>query len=74
MVTLNQAKNLKAGDIIHHRRLVNSDGTPQRYKVTSVHTWKTRPLDIEIRVKRGMYQYERIHNAEIYDFNLGDGF
>lgn len=52
------AKALKAGDEIYHTIAKNADGTSQRFKVTSVKTWKRNPDRVEVRLKRGLYQYE----------------
>jgi len=63
-ITLEQAKNLKVGDIVHHNTNKNADGTPQRWKVNGkTKTWKTRPNEIKIPVKHGLYSYGYItHN------------
>jgi len=63
-ITLKQAKDLKVGDILHHHKNKNADGTPQRWKVNGkVKTWKTRPNEVKIPVKYGLYAYDYItHN------------
>ena len=55
---LKTAKSLKAGDEVYHTSAKNADGTAQRFKVTSVKTWKRSPQRVEVRLKRGLYQYE----------------
>ena len=56
MITLKQAKQLKHGDIIYNKYYQNTDGTPQRWKINGkVKTWKTRPSEIKIPIKRGLY-------------------
>ena len=59
MITLKQAKNLKHGDSLHHTTNKNADGTPQRWRVNgAVKTWKTRPNEIRIPLKHGLYSYD----------------
>lgn len=61
-LTLEQAKLLKAGDIIHPldgngRPIPNrSNPEPMRFKVTSVKTWKRKPDQIKIKAQRGLYE------------------
>ena len=43
-------------------------GNAIRVKVTSVKTWKTRPAEIVVRAKYGMYGYE---SYDHYDFDSG---
>ena len=71
MITLEQAKRLRAGDYLHHIELKNADGTPQRFRVTSVKTWKTRPDQVRIGLKRGLYEFYRIDQTELKEFELG---
>ena len=58
MITLDQAKKLSVGSIIyesHNRRL----------KITSIKTWKTRPNDVEIHCKFGLYRYPVYNQDEL---------
>ena len=64
-MTLSQAKALKAGDMVHHVSKKNVDGTPMRARVTSVKTWKRSPERVEVRVKRGMYDYAVFGESEL---------
>jgi len=73
MITLLEAKNLKSGDYIHHVSKTNADNTPMRAKVTSVKTWKTRPNEVVIGFKRGMYDYGKLNENELNDFAIGYG-
>ena len=60
-VTLDQAKNLKYGDILHHANHRNADGTPQRWRVTGkVKTWKKDASRIYVPIKHGMYNYDHL--------------
>ena len=72
-MTLSQAKNLHANGYIHHVTKTNADGTPIRAKVTSVKTWKTRPNEVEIRVKRGMYEYATFSEIDLDQIEIGYG-
>lgn len=65
-LTLERAKTLKNGDILHHALNVNADNTPQRWKVTSVKTWKTQPERIRIGLKHGLYAYGSINETELH--------
>ena len=67
-MNLTMAKKLKSGDRLEHKRLKNADGTRQIFKVTSVKTWKTRPDEVRIGVKRGLYEFYKIEEYEIKDF------
>ena len=64
MITLQQAKSLKHGDVLHHVSHKNADGTPQRWRVNGmVKTWKTRPSEVRIPIKHGLYSYDYLtHN------------
>lgn len=65
MITLLQAKLLKNGTILYSARNFNKKGEPQRWKVTSVKTWKTRPRDVEIGLKNGLKNYDRINQDDL---------
>lgn len=57
-LTFEQAKLLKPGTILNNDNYpTNSDGTPARFKVTSVKTWKRDADRIQIRVQRGLYEH-----------------
>jgi hypothetical protein len=71
-MTIEQAKQLKSGDMVHHVSKLNADKTPMRAKVTSVKTWKTRQNQIEVHVKRGMYEYAVFNERELDQIDLGD--
>jgi len=58
MITLEQAKSLRPGTILYHVSNRNADGTPQRWKVNGApKTWKTRPDEVRVPVKHGLYNY-----------------
>lgn len=63
-ITLEQAKQLNYGDILYSNEYVNSDNTPQRFRVNgSVKTWKTDPNRIRIPLKRGLREYGELTNG-----------
>lgn len=75
-MTLSEAKKLPHGSIIHDNcghYGFNADGTPRRFKVTSVKTWKTRPNEIRVNLKWGMYQYLSMNEHEIGRLSEGYG-
>jgi hypothetical protein len=63
-MNMQEARNLSQGTILNVTRwdnpevmITNADGTPARFKVTSVKTWKTRPNDIEVKIQRGLREF-----------------
>jgi len=66
-MTLSEAKALKRGDMIYHKYLQNADGTAMRYRVNGkIRTWKTRPNEVQVPLKRGLYEY-----GHLTEENLG---
>jgi len=60
-ITLEQAKNLKYGQILHHVTDKNADGTPRRWGVTGkVKIWKRSPNRVEVPLKHGLYDHEHL--------------
>jgi len=69
MITINEAKTVRHGDIFLMKDETNADGTPTRWRVTGkVKTWKTRPNEFQIPVKHGLYDYGYINNDNIHLF------
>jgi hypothetical protein len=64
-MTVQEAKVLRSGTPLHHVSKTNADGTPMRAKVTSVKTWKRSPERVEVRVKRGLYEYASFDEREV---------
>lgn len=59
-ITLEQAKNLTYGTILHHTSNTNSDGTPQRWRVNGrPKTWKSpkNAHRVSVPLKHGLYSY-----------------
>lgn len=56
-VTKAQAMNLRHGDLLHHVKQRNRDGTPLRVRVSGkCKTWVTRPAEWRLPVKHGLYE------------------
>jgi hypothetical protein len=65
-MNVEEAKRLKAGDTVYHVSKKNADGSPMNAKVTSVKTWKTMPGRVVVSVKRGLYEYAKFNENDIY--------
>lgn len=66
MLTIDQIKNLKHGDMLYHRVTRNADGTPQRWKVNGkVKTWKRTPGRVEVPIKHGLRSYDYITEDDL---------
>jgi len=62
-LTLTKAKELKHGDVLHHKQRENADGTPERWRVNGkVKRWKRDTNRIEVPLKRGLYDYGYLTN------------
>ena len=73
MITLDQAKALKPGDIIYHAIARNADGTAQRWKVNGeVKTWKTLPERVRVPVKHGLRSYDYVNKENLHLVCLSD--
>lgn len=60
-MTLEQARALKHGDILHSDADKNADGTCQRWRVTGkVQTWKRNPEKVCVPMARGLYQHAHL--------------
>lgn len=63
MITLEQAKGLTHGTILHHVNNRNVDGTPQRWRVNGqVKRWKRDTDRIRVPLKYGLYQHDYLDN------------
>ena len=66
MITLEQAKSLDYGDVLYHTIHKNADGTPQRWRVSGKpKTWKTRPDEVKVPVKHGLYNNDYITHHDL---------
>lgn len=65
MITVEQAKRLKHGEILYHVRQCNVDGTPARWRVNGVpKTWKTRPNSVRVPLKHGLRDHSYLTEEE----------
>ena len=68
---------IRKGVVLHHKVYKNADGTPQRWKIISIKTWKRTPWILNERgnkwnnmligLKRGLHQYQKIQLHEAYN-------
>jgi hypothetical protein len=67
MITLEQAKGLSYGTTLYHALHRNADGSPQRWRVSGkVKTWVRSPHRVEIPVKHGLYDFDRLTESELH--------
>ena len=72
-ITLEQAKSLKYGDILHHEVNKNADGTPQRWRVNGkVKRWKRSPDRIQVPLKYGLYGYDYLTENDLDLVSMAD--
>jgi len=72
-LTLNQAKNLRYGQILHHVSNKNADGTPQRWRVSGKpKTWIRTLSKVKVPVKYGLYRSDYITENELDLVYLAD--
>ena len=66
MITIEQAKSLTHGQIVYHVKNRNSDGTPQRWRVSGKpKTWKRSPWRVQVPVKFGLYRNDYIDETAL---------
>ena len=71
MVTLNEAKNLRYGQIIYAINDFNADKTPMRFRVNGkVKTWKRDANRVSVPLKRGLYGYGYLTEYNLEEFSL----
>jgi hypothetical protein len=64
MITLEQAKSLKYGDVIYHATDRNMSGERMRFKVNGKpKTWKRDPDRIKVPIKYGLFGYGEVTNG-----------
>lgn len=70
-LTLAQAKALTYRTELEHLTRKNADGTPERWRVNGKpKTWKTRPGEVRVPIKRGLYQYGYLDRHNLKNFRL----
>ena len=73
-ISLDEAKYLRIGTILHHRAYKNADGTPQRWKVTGrVQRWKRDDDRIKVPIKRGLYEHDYLTKSNLDDYRFPAG-
>jgi hypothetical protein len=71
MSTMYQFSTLRHGQVIEHRTLKNSDGTPLRARVNgAMKTWKTRPGEFLLPMKHGLRDCFYIDHRNAADWVL----
>lgn len=61
MITLDEAKALKRGDILVQ------ESTGHRWKVNgAVQTWKKDPSRVRVPLKHGLYAYDQLTEAHLH--------
>lgn len=66
MITIDEAKNLRVGDILYHTENKNKDGSPQRWRVNGVpKTWKRSPEKVRVPMKHGLYDFDYLTEADL---------
>lgn len=71
LLTLERIKALTRNDVLLHVELTNADGSPQRWRVNGkVQTWKTRPNDFKVPLKRGLWEYDYLTPDNAHQFML----
>lgn len=67
MMTLEEARNLKHGEVLFHTVNKNADGTAQRWRVNGqVKVWKRDPSRVRIPVKHGLKRFDYISENELH--------
>ena len=70
-MNLAEVKRLRHGQTIWVKGKYNADGTAMRVRVTGkVQTWKTRPSEVQVPVKHGMYESLYITHRNMDRFTL----
>ncbi len=70
-LTLEQAKKLHYGQTVYLIGQWDASGEPSKCRVMGkVHTWKTRPSEVRVPVKRGMYDSGYIDHHNLSRFTL----
>lgn len=71
MITANQAKGLRYSQYVYLIGEYDSDGQPSKAKVSGkVQTWKTRPNDFKVPLKRGLYDTGYLTPSNANNFTL----
>jgi hypothetical protein len=69
-ITRTNVVRLYHGLTLHHKTNRNADLTPERWRIFGqVKTWKTRPGEFRVPIKRGLYEHSYLtdKNADEYE-------
>lgn len=70
-ITLEQAKKLEVGQVLHHAINKNADGTPQRWRVNGkVKTWKRDEKRVRVPVKNGLKNCDYLTEESLHLVSL----
>jgi len=75
MITKDQAVTLKIGTILHHdtAKQGKNNSEPLRCRVNGkCKTWKTRPAEFRLPVKRGLYEYGYIDETDADGWSVAE--
>lgn len=71
MITIDQAKALRVGDILYHVTYINHDKTPQRWRVSGkVKTWKRDVGRVQVPIKHGLYTCDYLTENNLHLMRL----
>jgi len=71
LLTLEQAKNLKVGQMVYAIGYYNSNATAQRFEVQSQpKAWKRNADRVEVTLKRGLKEYVTLTEHCLDEFSL----
>lgn len=71
-IPFEQAKNLAIGELLHHLILKDAKGDPVVVRVSGKpKTWKTRPGEVSIPVKYGLYKSLRLDEDSLSNWVRG---
>lgn len=73
MLTLDQAKALRYGQMLYHVRNRNADGTPQRWRVNGApKIWKRSPNRVQVPVRHGLRSYDYLTENDLHLVSLDE--
>jgi hypothetical protein len=73
-IQLAEAKCLKVGDILYHRRDRNADGSARRWRVNGrPKTWKRDQDRVRVPLKHGLYSYDYLDENTLSLLSLENG-
>jgi hypothetical protein len=72
-ITLEQAKNLRYGQVLHLRGHANRDGSPMRWRVNGrPKVWKRRPDEVRVPIKYGLKTCGYLTHHTLDQFTLAE--